>query len=80
MTTKARVWICEFCCQHNELPNKVTPPKEQNPCIVLEKPKKGKKGNKEEQAEEQLLIFVIDVSPSMGNSVTNKLSRLDCVR
>lgn len=26
------------------------------------------------------MVFVIDVSPSMGNQVTNKLTRLDCVR
>lgn len=28
LTTKQEVWICEFCCSHNEILNKYRPPKE----------------------------------------------------
>ena len=36
------VWICEFCLHHNNIPSNYLPPKADNPCILLEKPKKGK--------------------------------------
>lgn len=47
-TTKS-VWVCEFCCHHNEIEPAFSVEKEQNPCFLVEESKKraSKKKNEE---------------------------------
>ena len=32
-----KVWICEFCLAHNNIPEAYEPPKSENPCIIIQK-------------------------------------------
>ena len=34
-----KVWICEFCLTHNNVPEDYEPPAQENPCLMLKKGK-----------------------------------------
>lgn len=87
MDTKQSVWICEFCCTHNEIDPKFVVDKEQNPCFQVDEIKKrGASKNKKAEQEDgdQILIFCIDISSSMEDTVhTDKKGskdKLQCVK
>ena len=77
LDTFENVWICEFCLHHNSIPLAYRPPNVDNPCILVEKAKKGK--GKEGDGENKMLIFCIDISGSMDFVFEGK-SRLESVK
>lgn len=88
LQTNENVWVCEFCCHHNEVNRAFSIEKEQNPCFLVEESKKraarNKKKTEEEEESGQILIFCIDLSSSMDDAVetTGKTTKnkLQCVQ
>ena len=80
-----QVWVCEFCEHHNKLKKSIQLPKQENPCYLVQKYEEGKS----EEVEGTSVIFCIDLSGSMDQTVSRApqlvkgkqryLSRKDCV-
>jgi hypothetical protein len=74
LVTNKNVWICEFCCHHNEIETNFKVEVLENPCFLVEENKirtgksKKKKDDKEEEPG-QILIFCVDLSSSMEDNV-----------
>ena len=77
-----KVWICEFCCQHNKVEKDYYPPNVEKPCFLIKKGDQKKENVFSNTDDDQkILLFCIDTSTSMDfKPPDSKKTRLESVQ